>query len=141
MEIITLGLAALLLFMGGKKKTAKSLEFIPIRLRIKKVNRKKKLVLDVDILNPTKNPLTVNSVFLSLFANNKRIGRIEKGDSFKIGQQRRTTVAFPVSISFPALGQMIADYLLKKPITFKMVGVVNVMGIDQPVDKKIDFSL
>ncbi len=145
MEIVTiLILGAIAMTAAGAKKTSKKLEFIPTGITVTKKTRagaKRKLSLQMDILNPTKKRVAVKSLYVSIYANESKIGRVERFTPFTIAPQARTAVKFPITISAAGLGKMIADKIRGKTVTFKALGIVNVFGMDQPIDEIIDFEL
>jgi len=136
------GLIALLIggaVLMGKKKTAESLEFFPQSLALSK--DKRQLYLVVDILNPTKGKLTIDGLFLKIYAGATKIGSIEKSQPFTIRKSGRSTVKFPIKISPVGLGQFIADILLGKVGDLRVVGIGRSSGIDFPIEEKIDLDI
>lgn len=106
MAIPILPIALAALFFFKKKKTLEDLQFEPSSIMWSKT--KKKFILYMDIVNPNSQEVEVKNLFLSIFDNDKKIGSIERANSFKIKKANRTKVSLP--IKFNALG--IAESLL-----------------------------
>lgn len=140
--IILLGAAALLFFKKGKK-TLEELEFEPTSVIWSKTL--KQFVLYMDVINPNSQEVKVDNVFLSIFDNDKKIGSIEKTNSFTIKKANRTKISLPIKMS--AIG-IITDLLLiladknkKKTHIFKVAGTAKVFKLDVPISEEVEFSL
>jgi len=131
MDLLTLAL----LFFGTKlakgKATADKLEFYPLNLEL----IHGKLVFTMEILNPTGNPLKIDSFFGGVFANDKKIGSIERGKPFTLKKKGRTPVTFPVKL----VGTGIIQTLLSgsKKYKFKIMGVAHALGVDTPINQEL----
>ncbi len=132
--LLALGAA---LFFGGKKKAADKIEYFPLNLEI----IKGKLVYSMDILNPTKNKLKIDSFFGGVFVDDNKIGSIERGKPFEINPNGRTKVKFPVEVSPVELAKLllaIAKGNFKKQ--FKIAGIARAYGLDNEVSKEISLA-
>lgn len=129
--------AGLYFFKGSK--TAEKLEFFPKKFHYDKQN--KQLLFIMDILNPTNNRLTVDSVFAGVMSNDIKIGSIERGESFTLEKNKRTEVRFPVKPVGLGILQAVAKAIKGEKQAFSIVGMVHALGVDTPINEEIPFSL
>lgn len=134
-------IAAAVLFAGvkGKQKTAEQLEFFPKSLALSK--DKKTLWLIVEVLNPTKRPLVIDFLFLTIKVGTVKVGSIERTTPFTIQKTGRTAVKLPVRISPVGLGKIIAMVIQGRKIIFRVFGKGESNGIPFPVDEVIPLEL
>ncbi len=135
MDLFTIALAAAALFAGKKKKTAERLEYFPKNLEL----IKGQLVYSMEILNPTKEKLKVDSFFGGIFADDKKIGSVERGTSFDIAPNQRTTVKFPVKLVPAGIAALALNIKKFKSMKFKVAGIARALGLDNEVSQ--DLSL
>lgn len=116
--------------------TAAKLEFFPNNLEI----IKGKLQFKMDILNPTKNPLKVDSFFANIFSDKTKIGSIERGVPFTLEPNRRTPVSFPVRLNAAGLVKFSLNISKLKTLTFRVEGIAKALGLDNAVTKDISLN-
>lgn len=133
--LIVVALPFLATLMKGKK-TSDRLEYYPQNLEL----IKGKLYLDMEILNPTKNDLKIDSVFAGIFAGSKKIGNIERGESFTVKANKRTSIKLPVVPSGLGFATAIADAVKGKITTFKVMGIARALGLDNPINKDLSLT-
>ena len=136
MNPLILGIGAWLLTLAKGQKTADRLEYSPKNLEI----IKGKLVYKMDILNPTKNKLKVDSFFAGIFADDSKIGTIEKGDPFTLEPNKRTTVSFPVKLNAVGLVKFAMNIKKLAAMKFKVAGIARALGIDNPVTQDLSLN-
>jgi len=124
--------------LKGKADTLKELEFFPKSLSLSA--DKKTLFLIVDVLNPTKNKLEIDSLFLNVNVGETKIGSVEKTIPFVIRATGRSTIKFPVKINPAGSGKLLALLIKGQKIIFTVKGVGSSMGLQFPVDAKIPFN-
>jgi len=138
MDPLTIGL---LIWGGSKllkaKKTADRLEYFPKNLFYSKTE--KKFYFIMDILNPTKNPLKIDSFFGGVFIGTDKVGSIEYGTPVTIQALKRTEVKYPIIPIGSGFGKVIVKILKGegKDLKFKVMGVARSMGIDNPVNQEL----
>ena len=137
MDFVTLALLGLGFVLSKGKKTADKLEYYPKNLEL----IKGKLVFTMEILNPTTNKLKVDSVFAGIFAGKKKIGNIERGESFTLAPKKRTSVSFPVKLNALGIAQVLPELIRGKgfDVKFSVKGVARALGIDSPIDDELSF--
>jgi LEA14-like dessication related protein len=140
MDPITIALliGAATLFKGSK--TASKLEFFPNDIDWNK--DKKRLEFVMEILNPTKNKLKIDSVYVSVFVNDRKVGSIERGEPFEIAPNKRTMVKLPLKPAGIGFAQIIADIIRgKRDFEFKVLGTVRALGLDNPINKTVALEI
>jgi LEA14-like dessication related protein len=133
---VTIGIGLWLWNLSKGQKTADRLEYSPKNLEI--IN--KKLVYKMDILNPTKNKLKVDSFFGGIFADDAKIGTVEKGDPFMLEPNKRTTVSFPVKLNAIGLLKFATNIKKLKEMKFKVAGIAHALGMDNPVSQDLSLN-
>ena len=136
--LIALGLLAAY-FVKGKVDTAKELEFFPKSLALSK--DKKKIFLVIEVLNPTKRSLTIDSLFLKIFYGTIKVGSLERTEPITIEKTGRTMIKLPMRVDPVGGGKLMGAILLGKTISLRVVGIGDSMGLKFPVDARIPFSL
>jgi len=136
--LIALGLMAAY-FVKGKVDTAKELEFFPKSLALSK--DKKKLFLVIEVLNPTKRPLTIDSLFLKIFYGKTKVGSLERTEPIVIEATGRTMVKLPLRVDPVGGGKLMGAVLLGKTIVLRVLGIGDSMGLKFPVDAEIPFGI
>lgn len=133
---ITIGIAAWLFGLAKGKKTADSLSYFPKNLEV----IHNKLVYKMDVLNPTKNKLKVDTFFAGIFAGANKIGTIEKGEAFNLAPNTRTTVSFPVKLNALGLIQFALHLSDLKKTKFKIAGIARALGMDNPISQDLSLN-
>lgn len=133
---ITIALGAYLLSLAKGKKTADRLEYFPMNLEL----IKGKLVYTMEILNPTKNTLKIDSFFAGIFADDKKIGSIERGTPFDIPPNKRTTYKFPIKLNALGLVKLALNITKLKEMKFKVAGIARALGMDNAVDETLSLN-
>jgi len=137
MDPIILGIAAYLLTLGKGKKTADRLEYFPKNVEM----LSGKLYFVMDILNPTKNPLKVDSFFGGAFVDDKRVGSIERGTPFIAAPNTRTQVKFPIKLDPLSAASLLLSIIQGKfKKQFKIAGIARALGLDNPVSKEVNLA-
>lgn len=139
--ILLLAAGALALPLIKKGTAASQLQFTPKNILWSKTD--KKLYFYIDILNPSKTELKVNAVFLTVFANDKKIGTIERNTPITIGGNKHTELKMTVHLSPVGTTIFIVDAVINKgkKIEIKVLGNIQSMGLQIPVNESYDFSL
>lgn len=138
MDPITIGLGLWLMTLGKGKKTADRLEFFPLNIEV----IKGKLVFTMEVLNPTKNKLKVDSFFGGVFVDDKKVGSIEKGESFDVAPSGRTKVKFPIRLNLIEGAKLLASIAAGKfKKKFKVAGIARALGLDNEVSKEISLNV
>jgi LEA14-like dessication related protein len=134
MDVISLALLAYAMTLGKGKKTADRLEYFPLNLEL----IKGKLVFTMEVLNPTKNKLKVDSFFGGVFVDDKKVGSIERSEPFDIAPKGRTRITFPVRLvpaeAVSLIAKIVSGKFTKK---FKIAGIARALGLDNEVSKEI----
>lgn len=133
---ITIGLGVWLLSLAKGQKTADRLEYNPKNLEL--INGK--LIYKMDILNPTKNKLKVDSFFAGIFADDAKVGTIERGEPFTLLPNQRTTVKFPVKLNAVGLVKFALSKTKLSQMKFKVAGIARALGIDNPVNQDLSLN-
>ncbi len=94
----------------------------------------------MDVLNPTKNPLKIDSFFGGVYANGKKIGSIEQGTPINIDANKRTEIRLPAVAVGLGIGQMIVDIASGKNIELKVLGIARSMGFDNAINETLSFE-
>lgn len=94
----------------------------------------------MEILNPTKNKLKVDSFFAGIFADDSKIGTIEKGEPFVLDPNKRTTVSFPVKLNALGLVKFALSLSKLKDMKFKVSGIARALGMDNPVTQDLSLN-
>jgi len=124
------------LIKGGS--TASQLEFYPKNLDYDAG----KFYYRMDILNPTRNELTVDTFFGGLYVGDEKVGSIEYNKPIVLKKSQRTEVRIPIIPTGLGLGKVIAKIIKgdTKNLTFRVVGVARALGINNPVNEEIKLS-
>lgn len=136
MNPLVIALGAYLFTLARGQKTADRLEYDPKNLEI--INGK--LVYTMDVLNPTKNPLKVDSFFAGIFADDAKIGTIERGTPFDLEPKKRTTVKLPVKLNAIGLAKFALSKTKLSQMKFKVSGIARALGIDNPVNQDLSLN-
>lgn len=136
MNPLLIGLGAWLFTLAKGQKTADRLEYSPKNLEI--INDK--LVYTMDVLNPTKNKLKVDSFFAGIFADDAKIGTIERGTPFDLAPNKRTTVKLPVRLNAIGLAKFALNPTKLSKMKFKVSGIARALGIDNPVTQDLSLN-
>lgn len=141
MDLLTLGLIFLGVKASQASNTADKLEYYPKSVIWSKT--RKQFVFYMEILNPTKHDLKVDSFFGGLFIGETKVASIERGNAFTIKANDRTKVSFPVKVIGLGLGKAVAAIIKDptKPITLQVLGTARALGIDNAVNEQIPLSL
>lgn len=135
MDLLTIAL----LFGAGKllkgKKTADRLEYFPKNLHYKDG----KFYLYVDVLNPTKNPLKVDSFFGGVFIGTNKAGSIEAGTPVTFQANKRTEIKYPIIPVGSGFGKALIEIAKGNKPKFKIIGVARSLGIDTPINYDLTF--
>ena len=141
MRGILLGLlAATGIVIGRKILTASKLKFYPKNVKLTGSGiTDQKLYLTVEVVNPTFTQLTVNNIFLTIYSNDKLIGRVEYNTPIVIAKNGSTLLNIPIKLNLGGLTYLTAEYFIKgiKP-KFKVVGSVNSGGASVPIEETVD---
>jgi LEA14-like dessication related protein len=101
----------------------------------------KQLTAEITAINPTNKPFKVDSLFMTVFNNGKKLGTIEKFEPFEVTKLGRSTINLPLKISPSGLGQFIADTVItRKPVNIEAKGDLRYKGLSVPISKKVDFK-
>lgn len=136
MDPITIGIGLYLWHLAKGQKTADRLEYSPKNLEI----IKGKLVYTMDVLNPTKNPLKVDSFFAGIFADDAKIGTIERGTPFDLEPNKRTTIKLPVRLNAVGLTKFAMNINKLKDMKFKVQGIARALGMDNAVTQDLSLN-
>lgn len=144
MRGIILGLLAAAGFVVARKvATATKLKFYPRNVKLTGSGiLNQKLWLIAEVVNPTYNQLTINNVFLTIYADTTLIGRVEYNTPLVIGGNGSTEVNIPIKLHLGAIAFITSKYLIKgiKP-TLKIVGSVNSGGANVPIETTVDLTM
>lgn len=135
-------IAAAFLALKAKKTVSnvEKLQIEPIGIKFNK--QTKKFILIIQVLNPTTQAFTIDSLFISVFNNGKKLGTVEKFEPFQIEKQGRSNIELPVKVSFIGVGQFIADTFIKKvEPKIEVKGEVRYKGLSIPISKQIDLNV
>ena len=141
MDLITIALMLAGAKLFKSKKTADVLEYFPKSVIYSK--SQKNFVFYMEILNPTKRDLKIDSFFGSLMINENKVGKVERGNPFTIKANGRTLVSFPIKVVGTGLGIAIAKFLTnpKADITVKIIGVARALGLDNAVSEEVPLEI
>ena len=141
MKKLLFGLLAASGFIVVRKiLTATKLKFYPKGVKLTGQGLfEQKLWLIAEVVNPSFNQLTINNIFLTIYADDKLIGRVEVNTPIVIGGNGTTIINIPIKLNVGGLTYMSVNYFVKgiKP-KFKIVGTVNSGGAQIPLEQTID---
>ena len=126
--------------VARKVVTATKLKFYPKNVKLTGSGiTEQKLWLIAEVVNPTFTQLTINNIFLTIYANDKLIGRVEYNTQITIGKNGTTALNLPIKLNLAAITYITGEFLLKgiKP-KFKIVGTVNSGGASIPIETELD---
>jgi LEA14-like dessication related protein len=118
------------------KKTGDALQYFPKNIEL--INGK--IVATMEILNPTRHPLKIDSVFGNITANDSKVASIEQGTPFTLAPNARTSVTFPTKLNALGALKVLLHPLKLKKMKWKLVGVARALGIDTPISQDISFN-
>jgi len=129
------------LWQGSKlikgKSTADKLEFFPKNLDYKDG----KFYFRMEILNPTRNSLKIDSFFGGVYLNDEKLGSIEYGTPLTLAPLKRTEVRYPIIPSGLGFGKVIAKIIQgQRNFTFKVMGVARALGINNAVNEEVKLN-
>ncbi len=136
--LILLAAAALLL---GKRtvKQAEKIQIEPKGLTFDKAQ--KKFILTLTAINPTNKEFQIDSMFLTISNNDKKIGTVEKFTPFTVTKLGRSDIQLPVMVNPSGLGQFIADtFITKIPENIAAKGELRYKGLSVPINEKLDLK-
>lgn len=134
-----LGLIAYSLFR--KARTLKNLNFnvkdIPFDLK------KRTAGVDLSIINPTKDPITLNSVVCDLIFQGDAVGTVKYLKDTVIAGQSEVIIRMPVQINALSVISLFATLLSSKQekLEFTVKGTASADGILFPVEVKYSYDL
>ena len=136
MNPLIIGLA---LWQGSKlvkgSSTAEKLEYFPKNLDFKDG----KFYFRMEILNPTRNKLKIDSFFGGIYYSGNKIGSIEYATPINLDPNKRTEVRIPIIPSGLGLGK-VAVLIIQgkaKDLKFNVIGVARALGLNNPVNEEI----
>jgi len=127
MNPLIIGLA---LWQGSKlvkgSSTAEKLEYFPKNLDFKDG----KFYFRMEILNPTRNKLKIDSFFGGIYYSGNKIGSIEYATPINLDPNKRTEVRIPKVAVLIIQGKA-------KDLKFNVIGVARALGLNNPVNEEI----
>ena len=126
--------------LGKTVKTVQRLELYPKDVLFDKSS--KKLFFDIEVLNPTKNSLTVQSLYAGIYVGGKKLGNVERNKPITIQPTSRTLVRLPIKPNLFATASLIAQILLGvMPKKASIKGTVRALGVDTTFAKTVPIQL
>jgi LEA14-like dessication related protein len=124
-----------------KGRTLKNLNF---GIKGIDIDKKKKVVsVDFRLINPTKVPITVNSIVCDLVLQNEAVGTLRYLKDIAIAAQAETVIRIPVTINPISIISLFTTLLTSKnnQIEFTIKGVVGAENIFFPVNVTSNYDL
>jgi hypothetical protein len=140
--LLLLAAGAYALSAKRTETAAGKLSFTPKSVDLDKTNKTLKVTFSV--LNPTNKAVNIQSLFGTVYADDKAIGTIEQGKGFKITKLGRSDVSLPIKPNVVGLTSFLAKAILMKKArkvpTLKVLGEVRSMGISAPINETVNLS-
>ena len=142
-----MGAAALLAYSAQKKtQMLKNLETAFGGFKIHKWDIKNPLSIDtrltLNLINPSSQAQTLQSVFLKLYYKNQYVGWVTQNTARVIAAQKMTPLEFAVSLDLKSLVTEIVDIVKNKGQLkgLLMKGFVTASGVEIPIEETIDLA-
>jgi LEA14-like dessication related protein len=135
------GATLLGIYLLRKYSASKKLEYYPAGIKTtgKKISDFK-IIFEMEVVNPSYTPLTINNIFLNIYDKGTQLGRINVTTPQEIPANSSTILSLPITMNYGAIIYFLYEVIAKGKKSVKIAGTINSEGIAVPLNIDIPIN-